>query len=120
MVVDDIDINREVVELMLEGSGALIESVTNGKEALDAYLRAEPHWYDLILMDMQMPIMDGCAATEEIRNSGKKDAQDIKIIAMTANVLREDAERAYQSGMNAYLTKPIELSALYAEMEEWL
>jgi len=120
MVVDDIDINREVVELLLESSGALIDSVTNGKEAFDAYLRAEPYWYDLILMDMQMPIMDGCAATEEIRNSGKKDAKDIKIIAMTANVLREDAERAYQSGMNAYLTKPIELSALYAEMEEWL
>ena len=120
LVVDDIDINREIIEALLEGSGAIIEVASNGKEALDAFVNSEPHWYDLILMDMQMPIMDGYAATEEIRLSGKEDAEKVIIFAMTANVMREDVTRAYQCGMNSYLAKPIEYDVLYAEMEEWL
>jgi len=120
MVVDDIATNRKVVELLLKGSGVLIDTAANGKEALDAFCGAEPHWYDLILMDMLMPVMDGCTATEKIRNSGKEDAHDIKIIAMTANVMREDVERAYQSGMDGHLAKPIDRTELYTRMEEWL
>ncbi len=120
LIVDDIEINREVVEALLDGSGAIMDVAVNGKEALDAFLTAGPYWYDLILMDMQMPVMDGCAATMEIRDSGKRDAQDIKIVAMTANVLPEDVQRARKAGMNGYLAKPIDLAELYAGMEEWL
>ena len=120
MVVDDIEINREIVAALLDGSGALIEMAANGQEALDAFCGAEPYWYDLILMDIQMPIMDGCTAAEKIRNSGREDARDIKIIALTAHVTQEYVKKAYQSGMNDHLAKPVELTDLYAEMEEWL
>lgn len=120
LIVDDMEINREIAEALLDGSGALIEEATNGKEALDAFCGSEPYWYDLILMDMMMPVMDGCSATEGIRNSGREDAGDIKIIAMTANVMREDLEKAYKSGMNGHLAKPIDLTELSARMEEWL
>lgn len=120
LIVDDVEINREIAEALLDGSGALIETAADGKEALDAFCNAEPYWYDLILMDMMMPIMDGCTATKEIRNSGKEGSKDVKIIAMTANVLKEDVERAYQSGMNGHLAKPIDLTELSIGMEEWL
>ena len=120
LVVDDIEINREIVTALLDGSGALIETAANGKEALDAFCAADPYWYDLILMDIQMPIMDGCTAAEKIRNSGRKDARDVKIIALTAHVTHEYVLKAYQSGMNDHIAKPIELTDLYAEMEEWL
>jgi CheY-like chemotaxis protein len=116
--VDDIEINREIIIAMLDGSGIEIDTAVNGKEAMDAFCASEPYHYSLILMDMQMPIMDGCAATEEIRGSGRSDAGDIRIIAMTANVLPEDMERASRSGMDGYLTKPIEMNALYARLEE--
>ena len=120
LIVDDVEINREVVAALLDGSGLLIDTAVNGKEALDIFCSSPPFGYDLILMDMLMPVMDGCAATIEIRGSGRADAQEVKIIAMTANVLPEDMERAYQAGMNGYLTKPIELDVLYSTMEEWL
>lgn len=120
LIVDDIEINREVAMALLDGSGALVETAVNGKEAFDAFCASTTYWYDMILMDMQMPVMDGCAATIEIRNSGRPDSHQVRIIAMTANVLPEDMERAYRSGMNGYVMKPIELKVLYATMEEWL
>lgn len=120
MIVDDIDINREVVAEMLADSGLTIETATNGKEALDAFLSSPPNWYDLILMDMQMPVMDGCAATQEIRDSGRPDASSIHIAAMTANVMREDVDHAFACGMDGYLSKPIDMEEMYQRMEEWL
>ena len=101
LVVDDIEINREIIISMLDGSGIEIDAASNGKEALDVFCVSELYRYSLILMDMQMPVLDGCAATEEIRRSGREDSRDVRIIAMTANVLPEDMERAYQSGMDA-------------------
>ncbi len=120
LIVDDIEINRDIAAALLESDDVMLETATNGKEAFDAFCAAESYWYDLILMDILMPVMDGFAATEMIRSSGRKDASDIKIIAMTANVLQEDVERAYLAGMNGYLTKPIEMDVLYAKLKEWL
>jgi CheY-like chemotaxis protein len=120
LIVDDIEINREIMTELLDGSGALIEEASNGKEAFDMFCTGEAYRYDLILMDMLMPVMDGCDATMAIRASGKADAKDVKIIAMTANVLPEDVERAFLAGMNAYLVKPVEIETLYAKLEEWL
>ncbi len=120
LLVDDVEINREIVIALLDGSGLLIETASDGREALDAFCNADPGYYDLMLMDMLMPVMDGCDAARRIRGSGKPDADDIRIVAMTANVLPEDVDRAYKSGMNAYLTKPIDAEELYAYMEEWL
>ncbi len=112
LVVDDIEINREVVAGLLDGSGVIIDHAANGKEAYDAFCNRDSRYYDLILMDMQMPVMDGCAAAREIRACGKEDAANIKIIAMTANVMPEDVEMAYAAGMDDYLPKPIDFVAL--------
>lgn len=120
LIVDDVEINLEVATALLEDSGALIETAVNGKNALDVFCSSAPYWYDVILMDMLMPVMDGCAATMEIRNSARVDSKTVCIIAMTANVLSEDMARAYQAGMNGYLTKPIELKELYTAMEDLL
>ena len=120
LIVDDIEINREVVAGLLDGSGILIETAGDGKEALDIFCRSEAHRFDLILMDMQMPVMDGCTATSEIRASGKADAGSVKIIAMTANVLQEDVDRAREAGMDDYIAKPIDVKTLYRVMEEYL
>lgn len=120
LVVDDIEINREVVAGLLDGSGAIIEMAANGREALNAYLRSVEFRYDLVLMDMQMPVMDGCDATRGIRASGRADAKSIRIVAMTASVMREDVERAYAAGMDAYVAKPVDQKTLYRVLEEWL
>lgn len=120
MIVDDLEINREIMIALLDGSGLEITIASNGKEALELFCDSSPYWYSLIFMDMQMPILDGCAATMEIRRCVRDDAQDIQIVAMTANVLPEDMERAYGAGMNGYLAKPIDIKALYAGLEEWI
>jgi signal transduction histidine kinase/CheY-like chemotaxis protein len=112
MLVDDIDINREIVIELLSDTGLAIETAENGKEALDKFMDAEENHYDIILMDMQMPVMDGCTATEAIRALDKKYAKEIPIIAMTANVMQDDVRRAIDSGMDAHLGKPIELETL--------
>jgi CheY-like chemotaxis protein len=120
LVVDDIDINREIVTTLLGGSGAIIETAKNGQEAVMAYMEAEPYTYDLIFMDMLMPVMNGINATKVIRGSDKVDASSIKIIAMTANVMPGDMESAYAVGMNDYLAKPVELITMYGMLEKWL
>ena len=77
-------------------------------------------YYDAILMDMRMPVMDGLTASRMIRNLDRPDAKTIPIIAMTANVFDEDAERSLQAGMNAHLTKPIEIEKLFSTLREFI
>jgi signal transduction histidine kinase/ActR/RegA family two-component response regulator len=120
LIVDDIEINREIMAAILDGNDVEIDMAADGQQALEAFCADEPYRYDLIFMDMLMPVMDGCTATEKIRASGRADAEDVKIIAMTANVMPEDMERAYRAGMNGYLPKPIQLEVLCARLEEWL
>ena len=88
----------------------------NGKEALQMFQESEPGEFDIILMDMQMPVMDGCTAAVEIRKLARADAQSVLIYACTANTFQEDRERAMQSGMNDFLTKPIDISILLKKM----
>jgi CheY-like chemotaxis protein len=113
MIVDDIEINREIAIEMLRGTGAEMDTANDGKDAFEKYKLAPEGYYDLILMDMQMPGMDGCESTELIRGSGRADAATIKIVAMTANVMREDIQKAYNAGMDAHIGKPIDFSAAY-------
>jgi CheY-like chemotaxis protein len=112
LLVDDIEINREIVIELLSDTGLAIETAENGKEALDRFLAADEGYFDIILMDMQMPVMDGCTATKEIRALDRNDAKEIPIIAMTANVMQDDVRQARDSGMDAHLSKPIELKTL--------
>ncbi|MDL2229521.1 response regulator [Treponema sp. OttesenSCG-928-L16] len=117
LVVDDVEINREVAMELLRGTGIEMEAAQNGKQAVDMFRGSGENYYDMILMDMQMPVMDGCSASREIRSSGRPDAESVKIIAMTANVLDEDVKKAFDSGMNAYAAKPIVVSEVYRIME---
>jgi signal transduction histidine kinase/CheY-like chemotaxis protein len=120
LVVDDIDINREIIFELLSGTNLEMESAVNGLEAVEKFKSAGKGYYDIILMDMQMPVMDGCTATREIRRMEKNSGGGTSIIAMTANVMHEDIQKAIESGMNAHLAKPIELEVTLRTIGEQL
>ena len=111
LVAEDNDINREIIETLLDGLGVACISASNGKEIVDAWQEHHAD-IDLIFMDVQMPVMDGYAATQMIRKSGLPRAETVPIIAMTAYAMRGDAERSLAAGMNGHLTKPIDIKAL--------
>jgi CheY-like chemotaxis protein len=117
LVVDDIDINREIILELLSGTGIEMETASNGEEAAAKFRDSPPGHFDVILMDMQMPVMDGCTATRTIRAMERPDAK-LPIIAMTANVMREDVERAREAGMNAHLGKPIEIQSMCVTLSQ--
>jgi len=106
LIVDDVDINLEVAIALLEPTNITIDTAASGKEAVDAFA-ADPARYDLILMDMQMPEIDGLQATRMIRAQNTPEALRVPIIAMTANVFKEDIEKCIAAGMNGHLGKPI-------------
>lgn len=112
LVAEDVDINREIISAILEDTGIIIDFAENGQEAVASFT-ANPDRYDLILMDVQMPVMDGHTATHTIRAADTARAKDIIIIAMTANVFKEDIEACLLAGMNGHIGKPISFSALY-------
>ncbi len=120
LLVEDNDINREVARTILEGTNVFIEEAKNGIEALHKFKESEIGYYDLILMDVQMPMMNGYQATEEIRRLERSDAIYIPIIAMTANAFAEDVQAAKEAGMNEHLSKPIEVAVLMRTMQKWL
>ncbi len=119
LAVDDIQINLEIIAALLEPTGVAVDFAYNGREALDKYA-ADPARYDLILMDMQMPDVDGLMATRLIRALPAPEAAAVPIIAMTANVFREDIERCLEAGMNGHLGKPIEMRDVMAVLGRWL
>ena len=107
LLVDDIEINRIIFIALLEDTGLSIDCATNGLEALQIF-QANPEQYDIIIMDLQMPVMNGHEATRAIRALDHPRAKTIPIIAMTANAFREDVEKCLESGMNDHLAKPID------------
>jgi len=119
LLVDDVEINREIVISLLEPMSLVIDCAENGKEAVDMY-KADPFEYDLILMDLQMPVMNGYEATEQIRALEFDHAHDIPIIAMTANVFKQDIDQCIESGMNAHISKPIDLDEVVSLLREYL
>ncbi|MDR1603712.1 MAG: response regulator [Gracilibacteraceae bacterium] len=119
LLAEDVEINREIVSALMEYTGVDIDFAFNGEEAV-AKFSADPEGYDLILMDVHMPNMDGYEATRRIRASGEKRAGAIPIIAMTANVFREDIERCLAAGMNAHLGKPINAAEVITELKRHL
>lgn len=119
LIAEDNEINAEIVKKMLEYTGADIEHVWNGKEAVEVFRNAAEGYFDLILMDMQMPEMNGGEAVKIIRQQSRKDA-GLPIIALTANAFNSDMEQALTGGMDDYLTKPIEMKKLYSTIGSWL
>ena len=119
LLADDVEVNREIVIALLEPAGLTIDCAENGLEAVRLF-REAPDRYDAILMDVQMPEMDGYDATRRIRALTVQKAADIPIIALTANVFREDIERCLQAGMNGHLGKPIDFDELIKKLREYL
>ncbi len=112
LLAEDNELNREIAAEILEEAGFLVECAENGQQACDMVRQAVPGHYDLVLMDIQMPIMDGYEATRIIRAMENPAAADLPIIAMTANAFEEDRERALDAGMNGHLPKPIDLDKM--------
>ncbi|MDR1648632.1 MAG: response regulator [Synergistaceae bacterium] len=119
LLAEDIDINREIVATLLEPTKLTIDFAENGVEALKKFSDA-PGRYDLILMDVQMPEMDGYEATQKIRGLDTPEARQVPIIAMTANVFREDIEKCLDSGMNDHLGKPLNFEDLLSVLCKYL
>jgi signal transduction histidine kinase/CheY-like chemotaxis protein/ferredoxin len=119
LLVEDVDINREIFITLLEGSGIEIDEAENGRIGLEKF-RAAPDKYDAIIMDIQMPEMNGLQASRAIRELDALRAPTVPIIAMTANAFREDIEACLEAGMNDHLMKPIDLDALGAKLKEYL
>ncbi|MEG1930025.1 MAG: response regulator [Anaerovorax sp.] len=120
LLVEDHLLNIEVAKKLLNGKQLQVEVVENGLQAIEIFAQKDEGYYDIILMDIQMPVMDGLTAAKSIRQMGKADAKTIPIIAMTANAFDEDIEKTKTAGMNAHLAKPIEPSLLYQTMQRFL
>lgn len=120
LLVDDSLINLEIVSLFLREKGAEIEVANNGKIAFDIFAGSEENYYDLILMDMRMPVLSGLEATKAIRALGRKNAREIKIIGFSANSLEEDVSEALACGMDDYISKPIAFENLYRVLAKYL
>jgi CheY-like chemotaxis protein len=119
ILAEDVEINREIVSALLEPTGINIECAENGVEALRLFSE-NPRRYDLILMDVQMPEMDGYEATRRIRALDDPKAKQVPIVAMTANVFREDIEKCLASGMNDHLGKPMDLDDVLRKLRQYL
>lgn len=111
LLVEDVEVNRELVTMYFEGSGIAFDSAENGEAALRMFAKA-PELYFLVLMDVQMPVMNGYDASRGIRATGTAWAQKVPIIAMTANVFKEDIDHCFEAGMDDHVGKPIEMEAL--------
>ena len=120
LLAEDNRINCEIVKRLLTRRGLTVETAENGQVALNKYMMNAPRTYDLILMDVRMPYMDGLKAARMIRASGKSDAKTIPIMAMTANAYDEDIQQSMEAGMNAHLVKPVEPSELYRAVQKAL
>ncbi len=109
LLVEDNELNAEIARLLLEDKGAVITRVSDGQQALDLFREEPAGSFDGILMDVMMPVMDGLTATRAIRGLDRPDAKTIPIIAMTANAFAEDAAKCFAAGMNAHLSKPLDI-----------
>lgn len=118
LLADDIDLNRMIVIEMLSETGIIIEEAGNGREAVELFRKSPPGYFDIILMDIQMPEMNGYEATKEIRNMNRSDAKSTAIVAMTANALKADVENALDAGMNSHIAKPIDFKEAFKVIRE--
>ena len=116
LVAEDNTINAEIAKTLLENRGFTVETAPNGLRALELFTQKPAHFYDAILMDIRMPLMDGLQTANNIRRWDKPDAKTIPIIAMTANAFDEDVEKSKAAGMNAHLSKPIDPDQMYATL----
>ena len=108
LLVEDNALNCEIAQALLEEYGAVVTTAADGRQAVELFKASPVHGFDAILMDIMMPVLDGLAASREIRHLARKDAASIPIIAMTANAFAGDQEKSFDAGMNEHLTKPLD------------
>jgi CheY-like chemotaxis protein len=119
LVAEDVEINREIIITLLEDTGISIDCAENGKEAVEI-VAAAPDKYDMIMMDVQMPKMDGFEATRLIRGLTAQRLKNLPIIAMTAHVFKSDVEECIKSGMNDHIGKPIDIDDVLKKLHKYL
>ena len=120
LLVDDIELNRMLAETILEESGFSVETVADGCDAVEAFAKHPPGYYDLVLMDIQMPVMNGYEATRAIRSLDRPDAKILPIIALSANSRDEDKRMSIESGMNYHIAKPFDVVQLIASVNKYI
>lgn len=119
LVVEDNELNMDIVREVLKEKGLIVTGAENGQIAVDLFRDNPPGTFDIILMDMHMPVKDGVAATKEIRAMERADAQTIPILALTANDFDEDVRRTKRAGMNDHLTKPFDMDKVLSILAEY-
>ena len=120
LLVDDNEINREIANAILEDVGFVVVEAENGKEAVDKIKHARPGEFTAVLMDVQMPVMNGYEAARAIRLLPDSELADIPILAMTANAFEEDKKLTFENGMNGHIAKPVDVDALFAILKQYV
>ena len=120
LLVEDNELNQEIAVEILEGEGYEVEVASDGKEAVEKVSSSEPGYYQAVLMDIQMPVMNGYEATKEIRGFENKELANIPILAMTANAFEADKQMAMRAGMNDFISKPIDIEHLFGVLNRVL
>ena len=118
LLAEDNDVNMEIATELLLMHDMEVTQAWNGREAVTRFAESSPGYFDAILMDMQMPEMDGCEATRAIRAMNRPDAQSVPILAVTANAFAEDIAATTEAGMDAHISKPIDFAILYQTLSE--
>ena len=116
LLVEDNAINREIAQMILTRQGFVVETAENGRRRVDMVSASQPGHYDAVLMDIQMPVMDGYEATRAIRALEDRELARIPILAMTANAFKEDELAAKEAGMQAHIAKPVDVAVLVEEL----
>ena len=117
-MVEDNELNAEIAQCLLEERGFEVDCVYDGSKAVERIRNTQPGTYDVILMDIMMPVMDGLEAARTIRGMEREDCHTIPIIAMSANAFDDDLKKSVECGMNGHLSKPVEVNKLYEKLQE--
>ncbi len=119
LLAEDNELNMEIAKVLLTDAGAEVTAVYNGKKAVEAFEASEPYYFEAILMDVMMPIMDGCEATAAIRAMDRNDAKCVPVLAMTATTFAEDIKRCKASGMDEHISKPLDMDSLIVKISRY-
>lgn len=119
LIVEDNELNLDIVQEVLKERGLIVTGAANGQIAVDLFGGSPPGTFDVILMDMHMPVLDGVSAAKQIRAMNRSDAATIPILALTANDFEEDIRRTREAGMNDHLTKPFDMEKIFRVLAEY-